>query len=303
MTTTTNSPIATRARGITLVVLATVFWSTSGIFINLIIQKSGVSPVGLAFWRDFGTFLTLLIGIAILSPNLLQINRRDLPWLVAMGVSIGTFHVLWNTSVMLIGASVSTVIQSDSPIFVTIMAWIFFKEPLTKRKFIAIALSIAGTVLISGLHGLGTIQITAKGLLVALASAIMYGLMSLFGKKLVGSYSPWTVLMYPFGVGALLLLPLQFNTPVPMPISAEVMLLFAGLVLITTITGFALYTTALKTLQASIASITNTTEVAFAAILAYFILGERLDAWQIFGAVLVVSGVILVSLPDKNHQY
>jgi drug/metabolite transporter (DMT)-like permease len=130
----------------------------------------------------------------------------------------------------------------------------------------------------------------------------MYGSMSLFGKKLVGSYSPWTVLLYTFGIGALVLLPLQFNTTFPWPISPDVLFLFIGLVLITTVSGFALYTTALKMLEASIASITNTTEVAFAAILAYFVLGERLDGWQILGAFLVIAGVILVSLPNSKNK-
>lgn len=302
MTPTSPTKTTTRTRGIALVVLATVFWSTSGIFINQIINKSGITPVGLAFWRDFATFSVLMLGISILQPHLLRIKRRDIPWLFAMGGSIGLFHVLWNTSVMLVGASIATVIQSDSPIFVTILAWIFFKEPLTKRKFAAIALSIIGTVLISGLHGLGTLQVTARGLLIALGSAIMYGLMSLFGKKLVGSYSPWTVLLYTFGIGALILLPLQFQVPLPQSISTQVLLLFTGLIFITTISGFALYTTALQTLQASIASITNTTEVAFAAILAYFLLGERLDSWQIFGALLVVASVVMISIPDGKYK-
>jgi drug/metabolite transporter (DMT)-like permease len=157
-------------------------------------------------------------------------------------------------------------------------------------------------VLISGLHGLGTLQVTGSGLFIALASAIMYGLMSLFGKKLVGSYSPWTVLLYTFGIGALVLSPLQFQNALPWPITTDVLLLFVGLVLITTVSGFALYTTALKMLQASIASITNTSEVAFAAILAYFLLGERLDGWQILGALLVIAGVVLVSLPNGRAK-
>ncbi|MBT3391931.1 MAG: EamA family transporter [Chloroflexi bacterium] len=302
ITTITPNVVPSRTRGIALVILATVFWSTSGIFINLIIQQSGVSSVNLAFWRDLGTFLVLLVGIALLNPQLLRIKRHDIPWLFAMGGSIGAFHALWNTAVVLNGASIATVIQSDSPIFVTIMAWIFFKEPLTRKKFAAIALSIAGTVLISGFYGMGSLQVTGYGVTIALASAIMYGLVSLFGKKLVGNYSSWTVLLYTFGIAALLLLPLQFATPIPWPISTQVQFLFAGLVLITTVSGFALYTTALKALQASVASIMNTTEVAFAAILAYFILGERLDIWQIIGAALVVSGVILISLPNGKTK-
>jgi DME family drug/metabolite transporter len=303
MNASTTRPITTRSQGIFLVILATVFWGTSGIFINLIIQKSGISPLGLAFLRDCFTFLIILIAIAVSNQKLLAIKRRDIFWFIAMGASIGALHVFWNMSIMLVGASIATVIQSNSPIFVTFMAWIFFKEPLTKVKFAALALSITGTIMISGLHGLGSLQITAYGLLIALTSAITNGLMSLFGKKLVGTYSPWTALLYTFGIASLLLRPLQVNLPLPRHFTGELLMLFTGLVLVSTVSGYVLFTTALKTLDASIASITNTAEVAFAAILAYFILGERLDAWQIFGALLIVSGVILISLPNgKNNR-
>jgi drug/metabolite transporter (DMT)-like permease len=72
--------------GLLLVVLATVCWSTSGLFISLIVSGSGISPWGLAFWRDLGTFTCLLVGMLLLgSRERLRVKRRDLPWLAAMG--------------------------------------------------------------------------------------------------------------------------------------------------------------------------------------------------------------------------
>jgi len=292
-----------RIQGITIVVLATIFWSTSGIFISLVLRNWDISVVSLAFWRDFATFSTLLIGTALLRPALLRVKRRDLPWLLAMGaISIGFFHVLWNTSVLFLGASVSTVIQCNAPIFVTLMAWIVFKEALTKRKIIAVSLSVIGTILISGILGMTAIQISKLGLIASLSSAIFYGCFSLFGKKLTGDYSPWTILLYIFGFASLTLLPFQILNPSPFPYQSPALIYFIGLILISTISGFALYTTGLGRLQASIASITATSEIVFAAVLAYFILGEKMDFWQIFGAVLIISGVILVSLPNGNHK-
>jgi hypothetical protein len=37
---------------LSFVVLATTCWSTSGIFINWVVNGSGISAVGLAFWLD-----------------------------------------------------------------------------------------------------------------------------------------------------------------------------------------------------------------------------------------------------------
>lgn len=284
--------------GILLVVLATAFWSTSGIFINLVSDGSGVTPVALAFWRDLGTFTALLLGLAVLRPALLRVKRKDLPWLAAMGVlSIGLFHVMWNMNVLINGASVATVIQCNAPIFVTLMGWVLWREPLTWRKIFAVGLAIVGTILIARLGNLDGAQITPLGLGVGLVAAVAYGGFSLFGKKLCGDYSAWTILLYVFGFATLALLPFQYGSPLPWPLESSVIRDYIALVLLTTISGFGLYTFALRRLQASVAAITANTEVPFAAILAYFVLGERLDGWQILGALLVIGAVILVSLP------
>ena len=292
-----------KGRGILLVLLAAACWSTSGIFISLAVEESGISPVGLAFWRDFGTFLCLLLGLSVVRPALLRVKRRDVPWLAATGaVSIGLFHFLWNTTVLVNGVSISTVAQSTAPIFVTLMAWLLWKEPLTRQKLLAIALAAAGIGLISGVSNLRQLHVTTFGLGVALAAAVAYGSFSLFAKKLIGHYNPWTVLVYVFGFASLALLPFQLGARIPWPIPPGAMVSYASLVLLTTVSGFGLYTTGLRRLQASIASITANTEVPFAALLSYSILGERLDRWQVLGAILVVGGVSMVSIPQRQAK-
>ena len=283
--------------GLLLVVLAAAVWSSSGIFISLVVSGSGISSVGLAFWRDIGTFACLLVGMLLFRPHLLKVNRRDLPWLAAMGISMGVFHVLWNTAVVLIGVSVATVMQSNAPIFVTLMAWLLWKEPLTRRKVAAIGLATIGTILISRLDSLGEERVTLVGLLVGLMMAVLYGALSLFGKKLTNDYSAWTVLTYVFAFATLVLSPFQIGAVLPQPIPPDVLVNYAALVLLPTVGGFGFYNMGLGRLQASVASIVATLEIAFAAMTSYVILGERLDGWQVLGALLVVSSVVLVSLP------
>lgn len=288
--------------GILLVILATACWGTSGLFISLVL-RGGLSPLGLAFWRDLSTFICLFSGLTLFRPALLRVQRRDLPWLAVMGaLSIGFFHVMWNMAVLINGVAVATVIQANAPIIVTLVAWFLWREPLTRRKISAVALAFIGTLLISGLDGLSTSQITPLGLLTGLAAAITYGAFTLFGKKLTGNYSPWTILTYIFGFGALILLPLQLGLAFPGPLLLTGLGSFAGLVLFSTICGFALYTSGLQRLPASVAAIVATMEVPFAAIISYAALGERLEPGQIFGAVLVVSGVLLLSWPQKQKQ-
>ncbi|MEA2008537.1 MAG: DMT family transporter [Chloroflexota bacterium] len=296
-----SAPLTMRFKGVAFVVLATVFWSSSGIFISFIMDGSDLSAVGLAFWRDLATFVVLLAGIGVIRPQRLRVKKNDLVWLAAMGASIGIFHILWNNAVVMIGASLSTVIQCNAPIFVTIMARFIFQEIITTRKLIAAALAIAGTILVAGLGSGGEWKIVPIGLLIALASAIMYGAFSLFGKKLSGDYNPWTILLYAFGFGTITLFLFQLGTPAPWPTSAAIVPWFVGLVLISTIAGFTSYTAGLQNLPASTASIAAMIEILFASVMAYIFLGERLDFWQIVGSVLIVGGVVLVSL-DKNNR-
>ena len=113
-------------------------WATSGIFITWIVDWGSITPVNLAFWRDLVTFSCLLIVIILFKPELIKVERRDLLWLMAMGVlSVAGLHVLWNATVLLNGAALATVIQANAPIFVALIAWGFWREPLTKRKIIA----------------------------------------------------------------------------------------------------------------------------------------------------------------------
>jgi len=287
--------------GLSLVLLASALFASGGIFIARVLDESQVSPLGLAFWRDLGTFACLLIGVAARRPSLLRVAPRDLPYLAGMGaIGVGAVHVVWIASVGMNGVSVAAVIQqANTPVFVAVMAWLFWREPLFKRKLLAIALAIAGTVLIARLDRLGAMRITVLGLALGLASAVTSGSFSLFGKKLSGDYSPWTILFYGFGVGTLVLLPFQIRAAFPWPLPWTVLGNYAGLVLLGTFFGYTLYTLGLSRLQASAASLVATAELPFTAILSYLLLRERLDPWQVVGAALVLFGVILIALPRR----
>jgi drug/metabolite transporter (DMT)-like permease len=277
------------------VVLAAACWGTSGIFVKLVANSIEISALALAFWRDLTTFAVLFAGIAILRPAWLRVRRSDLRWLVGMGASLGIFHVFWNLGVFLNGAAVATVQQAAMPAIVTVAAWFLWREALTWRKIVAIVLTFVGTVLVSGLDVLGQAELSLAGLLVGFGIPLMYASWTLFAKKTRESYNPFTTLLYAFAFGALVLLPFQFFTPRPWPVTAQAVVWFAGLILLSTILAFSLYTFALGRIPASVASILAMSEIAFVAVYAYVLLGERLSPSQIVGTLLVIGGVLLLA--------
>ena len=302
----------TYGRGYLLVLIAAAAFSTSGLFIRWTVGSSCLTALSLAFWRDLATFLCLLLSLVLVrqiwrrSEHLpsLHVERRDLPWLVGIGVmGIGLFHVLWNLTILYLGYAVATVLLYSSPAFVTLMAWIFWREPLTRYKVAAILLVLAGCVLVAGREEVAAIPITAGGLLLGLVTAISCGMFTLLGRQVAPRYSPWTVLTYAFGVGALVLFPFQFAGPAPpWPLPAAAWIWFAGLILLATIVPFGALLAGLRWLPASVASIVLATEVALGAFMGYFFFGETLGPWQILGALLVTAGVSLIAAKANGGQ-
>ncbi|RLD07902.1 MAG: hypothetical protein DRI65_03660 [Chloroflexota bacterium] len=291
------APINNRMTGIILVIFASIGWGSSGIFIINIIEKGGLSAVGLAFWRDLVSTLILLAGLLVVDPKLLRVKKQDLPWLIGMGmISIGALHIFWNIAVLELGVSLATVIQSNAPIIVTILARILFKEELSIRKILAIIAGAGGTVLAAGIIGNQDLQASSIGIWVGIGVAATYASLSLFGKKLSQEYSFWTITFYTFAIGTLTIFLFQGGRPDPWPMGSGILPWMLGFVLMSSMIGFALYTKALSLLPASVAVIISTAEIPSAAILSAIFLGERMGVWQILGAALIILGVVLVSL-------
>jgi DME family drug/metabolite transporter len=276
---------------------ATVCWATSGTLIKIILQRYGLSPWALAFWRDLLTFGVFLLMTARLGAARLRVSRRDLPALAALGaISIGIFHVLWAVAVFMIPVAVATVLNYTAPAFVVLFAWALWRERPGQRQVAALALAFAGCVLVTGAYNLTDAGLNWPGLLVGLSTGLTYALFTILGKPVLRRYDSWTVLTYAFGFATLTLLLLQPGAALEMfarPLAAW--LWIVALVLISTVTGFGFYTAGLKYLSAGSASITATLEPVIAAGLAFALLGEVIGPVQMLGGGLVIGAVVLLA--------
>ncbi|MBI4787885.1 MAG: EamA family transporter [Chloroflexi bacterium] len=281
--------------------MAAAWWATSGLFVKFIASQADVSSIALAFWRDLLTFLTLLVGVALLRPAALRIRRDDLPRLAAMGAMLGAFHVFWNLAVLLNGAAVATIQQAAAPAIVVVIARLVWRESLAWRKLLAIVLAFAGTVLVSGIGEQDAAPFTMVGLAVGFCLPLGYAGWTVFGKSVRGPYSPLVTLTYGFGFGALTLLPLQLFVVQPWSAPVSFWLGFAGWIA-QTIIAFGAYIYGLGKLPAGVASILAMSEIAFVGLYAYFLLGERLAWTQIFGVALVGAGVLLLTPRPERGQ-
>ena len=123
--------------------------------------------------------------------------------------------------------------------------------------------------------------------------------------------NPWTTLVYTFGFATLFLLGFNLLPGGFIPGGAVqpadllwlgdspdgwgiLFLLAAG----PTLVGFGMYNTSLSYLPSSVANLIVTLEPPFTAIMAYFLLGERMNGMQILGGVIILAGVVLLRVSE-----
>jgi DME family drug/metabolite transporter len=285
-------------RGYLLVLAATLCWATSGTFIKIIRNDYDLSAWTLAFWRDLLTFAVFLAITAVLGLAKLRVTRRDLIPLAAMGaISIGIFHVLWNNAVTMIPVAVATVLNYTAPVFVVLFAWLLWHERPDRRQAAAVTVAFVGCVLVTGAYNIADMNLNWLGLLVGLSTGLTYGMFTIFGKNALRRYDSWTVLTYAFGFATATLLVMQPRAMLEMfakPLSAWLWVI--ALVVVSTVAGFGLYTSGLKYLSASSASIAATLEPVIATGFAFALLGEVIEPVQMAGGILVIISVIILAV-------
>jgi drug/metabolite transporter (DMT)-like permease len=287
-------PKPSLTKGYAIALTATILWATTGILISYLLTNYAIVPLTLACWRDVIVSSVLAVILAAVKPSLLRIRRQDLPFFAVYGfLGVAVFNALWVYSVDFNGATLAVVLVYTGPAFVAVAAHWLFHEALTRLKILAVALSLVGCVLVTRAYDLTQLRLNPLGILCGVGVGVGFAFYSIFGKLSAPRYSPWTATAYSFGFGAFFLLLTQRpaylvsmgNAPLGW---LTLFILAAGPTLI----GFALYMVSLGYLPVSVASLIATLEPVFTAIMAFFLLGERLNAVQSVGALLIIFGVI-----------
>jgi drug/metabolite transporter (DMT)-like permease len=181
------------------------------------------------------------------------------------------------------------------------------KEPFTARKLVAVALSLAGCVLVVKAYAAKTWQLNPIGIAVGLGTGLAFAVYSLAGRWSARRFpSPWTVTAYGFLFAAC---GLGLANAVTQPPQAFLSLgrawdgwgLLTLLVLVPTVAGFGLYTLSLRYLLAGVAGLIASLEPALTAIMAIFLLGEWLDTYQWLGAGLILLAVVLAQTEAEQR--
>ena len=308
-----NSPEGSTNKGFIIAVVSAVILSFTSIIIRLVSGDYQVPALIIAFWRNIFVVFCALPVLLLFQPRLLKITAYDLPFLILFGTVLSVFNILWTLAVTLMGASVATVLVYSSGAFTAILGYFLLSEPLGAKKVTAVILCLIGCLFVSGATDPNTWQANTLGILTGLSSGLLYAFYSLMGRQATHrGLNPWTTLFYTFLFAAVILLvinllPIDF-IPATASQPAEMMILgteWRGWLLLLilaagpTLIGFGLYNVSLGLLETSTANLILTLEPVFTMITAYFLLQERLRVLELFGAGLILLGLLLLRLRRK----
>jgi drug/metabolite transporter (DMT)-like permease len=284
-----------RLKGIFIALAGTTVWATTGIFISYLLKHYTLQPLTLAFWRDLMIATALFIILRFAQPQALRISRQDVPFFIGYGFfGLAIFNSLWTLSVKYNGAAVATVLAYSSPAFTVLLARLALKESLTARKLAAVTLSLVGCVLVAKAYSLEVWRVNFVGILVGLGTGMAFGIYTVAGRWSSKRFAnAWTVTAYGFLFAACGLALTQRSDTLFTMREGSGWLILVILAIGPSLAGFGLYTLSMRYLQASMASLIGSLEPALTAIMAIFILGETLVAWQWLGSGLILAAILL----------
>jgi probable blue pigment (indigoidine) exporter len=248
-------------------------------------------PLLAALMRSLPTGLVLIIG-SRLPPRRWLVRFLILSVLYASGL----FPLLFIAAYRLPGG-VAAVINSLTPILVVIISVPLLHTTIKAVQIVAGMLGIGGVAL---LVLRSNARLDALGLLAMLGAVTMMGVATVLTKRWghppgmnAVAVTGWTFLF-----GGLALLPVTLLVEgLPDQLTARNIGGLIYLVLISGIAGYALWFWGLRRLSASSVTFLSLLNPVVAALLGWVVLGQRLNHWQILGAVVVLASVILGQSP------
>lgn len=278
------------------IVLAATLWGLMGVFVKCL-GSLGLHTVQIALLRALISMLFIGCLIICRDPSLFRIKLCDIWMFLGTGiVSYFLFNICYFTSIKENGVAISSVLLYTCPIFVTLMACIFFGEKMTPVKAVCLLLAVSGCALVSGLASGDVRNITFYGVFMGLASAFTYSLYSIISTFALRKYKPITVTFYTFFFGSIaaFIVGRPIDTFVTICTPPGIMWSLALGVFSGALPYF-LYTKGLSGVEASYASVVSTIEPVVASLIGIFLYHEPSDFFTIFGICLIILASIVLN--------
>lgn len=297
----------TRLTAYTALSITSVIWGVGAVLIKYSLNYT--SPFTFLFYR-FAIVGIIFLPIFIYQAKKTKLQFKDLPFLILLGFMASTLNLtLLFYGMKLTSAIEATFIGALSPILIIIGGAVFLKEEVTNLEKIGAVLAFTGSIfiIIQPILANGRLDITnLEGNIMVFLATIIWGAYSLMARKRESTKksTPLMLTSFTFLVGFLTIIPffliekLQTAEPLfwvdPHAVPGIIYMALLGSCI-----GFFCYNLGFSLIEASEATIFSYLTPIFAFPLAVLWLGEKIDQWFVFGAVLIFIGVFLTEYKGK----
>ena len=293
---------ATPSQGLALaaLLLGAVCIAMSPIFVRV----SETGPTATAFWRValavpalwvlYGAFGRAKGGATCPSGSKRSSPRSSMLLLAAAAIAFAGDLAFWHFSVQLTSVANSTLLANLAAIFVTLAAWLIFRQPPSRLFLVGLVTAMIGVgMLVSTSIAFSSTALAGDAL--GVVTAMFYAWYLLTVKSLRdGGLGTLKLMAITTTLTAVLLLPVALATGEQMlPDSSEGWLKLAGIALISHAGGQGLIAYALAHLPATFSSVSLLLQPVMAGVFAWVLLGEPLVPLQIAGGIVVLAGIYL----------
>src|SRR5262245_54234264 len=192
------------------------------------------------------------------------------------------------------------IFQVATPVMVAVGARAYLGERLTRAQWLGVGLSVLGVLLVitrGRLAGLRFDELRA-GDFINLASMVCWSSYTVYGKRVLRTYSPALATTAAYVLGTLALIPLAFVTGPLFPaphlgsVAAWVIIFYQALL---GAVAHVWWYRAVDVIGPSLASVFMNLQPVVGLALAATVLAEGVDRWQIAGGLFVLGGVGLTT--------
>ncbi|MGB0749032.1 MAG: DMT family transporter [Magnetospiraceae bacterium] len=299
MTTEIASPLKDR------LAIAALFLGATGIaFSPIFVRLTELDPITSAFYRPFLALPLMFLMMAgerrrkdaPMAPK----GWRDFGLLLLAGVFFAGDLGFWHWSIALTSVANSTLLANFAPIFVTLGAFLLFKERVSRGFVGALVLSLAGALMLMG-DSLVFRPDHIAGDALGMITALFYASYILTVGKLRHRFSAMTVMAWSgLGTVAVLLPVAAIFGDGFWPQTWQGWLPLIGLGVISHALGQGLIAYALAHLSSSFSSVGLLFQPLVAAALAWLIFAEAVAPLQFLGACVILVGIFLARRASRS---